>query len=155
MTTEGKIQWPPMCNPCNGKAPPDNFGVNLMQINQGKKQNGGHNVRHGSGHCKHKKNADGEHQTNCCKNGNCKAQKDAWKFKPPPKDVKPLEFKGGYPMHKKIVKGREWWWCAKCRPNEKWTTSHSTCDHKPNFHNEDEQKHLVGQANFGEGLVPN
>ena len=32
MTTEGNIRWPPMCNPYDGKTPPDNFGANLMQI---------------------------------------------------------------------------------------------------------------------------
>ena len=135
--------------------PLDNFGANLMQINQGKKQNGGHNGGNNGGHYKHKKNGNGKHQTNHRKNGNHKAQKDAWKFKPPSKDTKPIKFKGGYPVYKKVVKGKEWWWCAKCGSKGKWTTSHSTPDHNPNFNGKNKKKHSVGQANVGEGLVPN
>ena len=115
-----------MCNPHDSKTPPDNFGANLMQINKGKKFNGGNHGRNDGNHFKHKKNGNGKHRSNHCKNGNHKVQKDAWKFEPPPKDMKPLEFKGGYPVYKKTVKGTEGWWCAKCGPNGKWTTSHST-----------------------------
>ena len=154
MTTEGNIRWPPMCNPYDGKTPPDNFGANLMQINRGKKHNGGHNGGNNGGHYKHKKNGNGKHRTNHRKNGNHKAQKDAWKFQPPPKDMKPIEFKKGYPVFKKVVKGKEWWWCAKCSSNGKWTTSHSTKDHDPNFQNRNKKKQSIGQANVGEGLVP-
>ena len=80
MTTEGNIRWPPMCNPYDGKTPPDNFGANLMQINCGKKYNGGQNGRHNGGynggnnggHYKHKKNGNGKHRQNHRKNGNYK-----------------------------------------------------------------------------------
>ena len=161
MTTEGNIRWPPMCNPYDSKTPPDNFGANLMQINCRKKYNGGQNGRHNGGynggnnggHYKNKKNGNGKHRPNHHKNGNYKGGKDAWIFVPTPKDMKPDKYKGGHLVYKKVVKGKVWWWCAKCSTNGKWTTSHSTYQHDANFKSNHQRKQTVGQANFGEGLV--
>ena len=64
MTTDGNIRWPPMCNPYDKKAPPDNFGANLMQINRGKKFNGGNHNGNNGNHFKHKKNGNRKHRSN-------------------------------------------------------------------------------------------
>ena len=39
MTAEGYIWWPPACNPSDSKVPPNNFGANLTQFNNGKHSN--------------------------------------------------------------------------------------------------------------------
>ena len=144
-----------MCDPHYSKTPPDNFGANLMQINKGKKFNGGNHGRNDGNHFKHKKNGDGKHRLNQRKNGFHRNRKDAWLHDPPPKDMKPVEYKGGYPVYKKVVKGKAFWWCAKCGSNCKWTTSHSAYQHDDKHKNNNQRKQTAGQANFGEGSVPN
>ena len=128
MTTDGNTQWPPMCDLCDSKTPPDNFGANLMQINKGKKFNGGNHGRNDGNHFKHKKNGNGKHRSNQRKNGSHRNWKDAWLCDPLSKDMKPVEYKGGHPVYKKVVEGKVFWWCAKCGTNSKWTTSHSACN---------------------------
>ena len=106
-----------------------------MQINRGKKFNGGNHGGNKGSHFKHKKNGNGKHRSNQQKNGFQKNRKDAWLYSPPSKDMKPVEYKGGYPVYKKVVKGKEFWWCAKCGSNGKWTTSHSTHKHDDDYKN--------------------
>ena len=70
MTAEGYIRWPPACNPSNSKVPPNNFGANLTQINNGKHSNGnGKNIvrknqKHKNGNGNHSKNGNGNHNRN-------------------------------------------------------------------------------------------
>ena len=70
MTAKGYIQWPPDCNPSDLKIPPNNLGVNLTQINNGKHSNrNGKNIvrrnqEHKNGNGNHPKNGNGNHNHN-------------------------------------------------------------------------------------------
>ena len=62
------------------------------------------------------------------------------------------------PVHSRIVDGQKHWWCEKCGPKGRWTNSHHTGQHDPNFSfnkkADNKKVKFQGQANLGEGLQP-
>ena len=62
------------------------------------------------------------------------------------------------PVCSHAVDGQKHWWCNKCKNKDRWTNSHHTAQHDPDFSfNKKANKKKVkfqGQANLGEGLTP-
>ena len=146
MTVEGNVRWPPQCNINDSKSPPKGFGTNLAQMRHNGNRNGKSN-RHGNG--KHKKPFSKKKFT--------RQPKTSWKNERPKKSQleKTID---GMPVYSRIVDGRKYWWCEKCGPKGRWTNSHHTGQHDPNFSfnkkADNKKAKFQGQANLGEGLTP-
>ena len=114
------IRWPPACNPSDSKTVPAAHG-NLAQLPapQPGNQSGNHKKK-GKG----KKNGNGNGKNGKGRTGGDEPKNP--KCIKPDSSMTPISHPNGEPVHEKMIQGKRFQWCGKCK---RWSTTYSARSH--------------------------